>query len=140
MTTQTQPTEERLSKLEGVYEQVNERLRDLTQGQDSLRAETNERFNDLAQAVRDVDANLRAEIRQTALRAETDARFNDLAQAVREGDAALRTEMNERINELARGQDALRSEANTRFNIMLVLIGGVWATMVGGFIALFTML
>ena len=129
MTTQAQPTEERLSKLEGVYEQVNERLRDLTQGQDSLREEIrqgdaaireemNSRFNDLAQAVRDVDANLRAEIRQTALRAETDARFNDLAQ----------------------GQDALRSEANTRFNIMLVLIGGVWATMVGGFIALFTML
>ena len=65
------------------------------------------------------------------------------------------------VNELARGQDALReetnarfsetnarfsetnarfSEMNTRFNIMLVLIGGVWATMVGGFIALFTRL
>ena len=39
MTTQTQTPEERLSKLEGVYEQVNERLRDLTEGQASLRAE-----------------------------------------------------------------------------------------------------
>ena len=129
MTTQTQPTEERLSKLEGVYEQVNERLRDLgeemRQGDAALRTDMNSRFNELAQGqealreeIRQGDAALREEIRQTALRAETDARFN----------------------ELARGQDALRSEANTRFNIMLVLIGGVWATMVGGFIALFTML
>ena len=38
MTTQTQTPEERLSKLEGAYEQVNERLRDLTQGQASLGA------------------------------------------------------------------------------------------------------
>ena len=140
MTTQTQTPEERLSKLEGVYEQVNERLRDLgeemRQGDAALRTDMNSRFNELAQGqealreeirqgdaalreeIRQGDAAIREEIRQTALRAETDARFN----------------------ELARGQDALRSEANTRFNIMLVLIGGVWATMVGGFIALFTML
>ena len=91
MTAQTQTTEERLSKLEGVYEQVNERLR-------------------------------------------------DLGEEMRQGDAALRTDMNERFNELARGQASLRSEMNTRFNVMLVLIGGVWATIAGGFIALFTRL
>ena len=127
MTTQTQPTEERLSKLEGVYEQVNERLRDLTQGQDALgeqmrqgdaaiREEMNSRFNDLAQAVREGDANLREEIRQ--------------------GDAAIRAETNERFNEM----NVRFSEMNARFNILLVLIGGVWATMIGGFIALFTRL
>ena len=134
MTTQTQTTEERLSKLEGAYGQVNER------------------FNDLAQAVREGDANLR----------QVEA---NLREEIRAGDAALRADMNERFNELARGQDALReeirqgdaalreetnarfsemnarfSEMNTRFNIMLVLIGGVWATTVGGFIALFTRL
>lgn len=76
MTTQTPATEERLSRLEGAYEQVNERLAD----------------------------------------------------------------MNERLNELARGQDTLRSEMNSLRNTMLLLIGGVWATVVGGFIALFTTL
>ncbi len=87
MTTQTPAPEERISRLEGAYEQVNERLGDLTQGQTSLREE-----------IRQVDANLRAEV------------------------------------------GALRSDMNARFNILLVLIGGVWATMAGGFVALFTRL
>ena len=48
MTTQAQPTtEERLSRLEGAYEQVNERLNDLTQAINSLRSETNARFNNM---------------------------------------------------------------------------------------------
>ncbi len=76
MTTQTPSTEERLSRLEGAYEQVNERLGD----------------------------------------------------------------MNERLNELARGQDALREDINSFRNTMLVLIGGAWVTTVGGLIALFTQL
>ena len=91
MTTQTPATEERLSRLEGAYEQVNERLGELARGQDALREE------------------------------------------MRQGDAALREEMH-------RGQDALRSEMNSLRNTLLLLIGGVWATMVGGFIALFTRL
>ena len=80
MTTQTPATEERLSRLEGAYEQTNERLVD------------------------------------------------------------LRSDMNERLNELARGQAALREEMNSFRNTMLLLIGGMWATMIGGFIAIFTML
>ena len=62
MTTQTQTPEERLSKLEGAYEQVNERL------------------NDLAQAIRQIDSNLREEIRQgdAALRAEMSKQFHTL--------------------------------------------------------------
>ena len=98
MTTQTPASEERISRLEGAYEQVNERLGDLTQGQTSLREE-----------IRQVDANLREGIRQV--------------------DTNLRAEVG-----------ALRSDMNARFNILLVLIGGVWATMAGGFIALFTQL
>ncbi len=80
MTTQTPTTEERLSRLEGAYEQVNERLGDL----------------------------------------RTDV-------------SSLRSEMNERLNDLARRQDNFR-------NTMLLLVGGVWATMIGGFIAIFTRL
>ena len=84
MTTQTPATEERLSRLEGAYEQVNERLGD-------LRTDMNERISE------------------------------------------LRADVTERLNELSRGQDSLR-------NTMLLLIGGVWTTMVGGFIVLFTRL
>ena len=80
MTTQIPTTEERLSRLEGAYEQANERLGD------------------------------------------------------------LRSDMNERLGDLAQGQATLRSEMNGSFNTMLVLLGGVWATTVGGFIALFTRL
>ena len=55
MATQARPTaEERLSRLEGAYEQVNERLNDMTQAVTSLREETNSfraevnsRFNNL---------------------------------------------------------------------------------------------
>ncbi len=64
--------EERVSKLEGAYEQVDRRLDDLNQNVTSLRAEFS----------------------------------------------------------------SLRSEMNSRFNNMYVLIGGVWATLVAGFVAL----
>ena len=64
MTTQAQTPEERLSKLEGVYEQVNERLRDLgeemRQADAALRTDMNERFNELAQG----QTNLRAEMNE----------------------------------------------------------------------------
>lgn len=45
MTTQVPAIEERVSRLEGAYEQVNERLGDLTQAIASLRSEMNSRFN-----------------------------------------------------------------------------------------------
>lgn len=45
MTTQIPAIEERTSRLEGAYEQVNERLGDLTQAIASLRSEMNSRFN-----------------------------------------------------------------------------------------------
>lgn len=93
----TQPStdlEQRMSRLEGAYEQVNERLGDLSRGQDTLRAEMTEGF------------------------------------------AALRTEMNSRFSEM----NSRFSEMNSRFNILLVLLGTLWAATVGGFIALFTRL
>ena len=77
----TQPStdlEQRVSRLEGAYEQVNERL-------------------------------------------------GDLSQAI----AGLRADMHDEIG-------GLRAEMNSRFNIFLVLLGTLWATTVGGFIALFT--
>ncbi|MDE2837896.1 MAG: hypothetical protein OXL97_10395 [Chloroflexota bacterium] len=90
----TQPStdlEQRVSRLEGAYEQVSERL------------------GDLFQAIAGLRADMHAEI------------------------GGLRSEMNE-------GQAALRGEMNSRFNVLLVLLGTLWATTVGGFIALFTRL
>ena len=98
MTTQTPPTEERLSRLEGAYEQVNERLGD-------LRSEMNERLNELSRG-------------QATLRSDMNA---------------LRSEMNLAINEL-------RADMRSFRNGMLVLLGSIWVTTVAGFIALFTQL
>ena len=106
-------TSQRTSRLEGAYEQTSERLGDLSRGQDALRAETNERCNQLLRG-------------QESLRAETNERYNQLSR----GQDALRAEMNDQIGKL-------RAEMNNRFNVLLLLIGGLWATMIGGFIALF---
>ena len=84
MTTQTPTTEERLSRLEGAYEQTNERLAD-------LRADMNGRFAD------------------------------------------LRADMNEQLAALRAGMNSFR-------NTMLLMVGGVWATTVAGFIAILTTL
>ena len=113
MTTQTQTTEERLSKLEGAYEQVNERLGDLTQGQTALREEIRQGDAALGEQIRQVETNLR-EV-ETNLRAE--------------------------IGDVRREVGSLRSEMHAAFQRQTYLIigslGAMWASMVGGFIALF---
>ncbi len=53
---------------------------------------------------------------------QVDRRLDDLNQNV----ASLRDEVN-----------GLRAEVNGRLNNLYVLIGGLWATMVAGFVALF---
>ena len=103
----TQPStdlEQRVSRLEGAYEQVSERLGDLSQAIAGLRADVHAEIG-----------NLRTEMNQGlgSLRADVHAEVG-----------SLRTEM--------------RTEMNSRFNVLLVLLGTSWATMVGGFIALFT--
>lgn len=64
--------EQRVSRLEGAYEQGDRRMEDLSRSIESLRADTN----------------------------------------------------------------SMRSEMNSRFNNLYVLMGGMWATMVAGFVAL----
>ena len=131
MTTQAQTPEERLSKLEGAYEQANERLND-------LRTDMNERFNELAQAVREGDAALREEIRQgdAALREEIRQVDSNLREEIRQVDSNLR----EVETSLRASQEAFRSEVHAAFQRQTYLIigslGAMWASMVGGFIAL----
>ena len=81
MTTQTPATEQRLSRLEGAYEQVDGRLADLrtdvnrlAQGQEALREEMRQGDAALREEMHRGQDALREEIR--GLRSEINSRFN----------------------------------------------------------------
>ena len=76
--------EQRVSRLEGTYEQVDRRLDDMNRAIQGLREEVN---------------GLRTETRADA--------------------------------------DSLRAEVNSRFNNLYLLLGGMWATIIAGFVAIF---
>ena len=130
MTTQTPSTEERLSRLEGAYEQVSERLGDLSRGQDNLRSD----INALREEMQRGQESLREEMQrgQEALRAEMQRGQEALREEMRLGQDSLRAEMQ-------RGQEALRADIRSFRGNMLLLMGGAWATMIGGFIAIATL-
>ena len=88
---------DRISRLEGIIEQIAATLTALHQGQEALRSEMRER-----------DAALRAEMSggDAALRAEMSG-----------GDAALRAEMRE-------GDAALRAEMHSQFRMVLLINAG----------------
>ena len=115
MTTQTPPTEERLSRLEGAYEQLSERLNEPVRGLADLRTDMNARLSAMNERIDDLargQAALRADV--NALRSNMDQRLD-----------SFRSEMNSRL-----------SEMNSRLNVMIVLVGGIWATTIAGVIAL----
>ncbi len=76
MTTQTPATEERLSRLEGAYEQVDARLEDLRSEMNERLGEMNERLNELARG----QQSLREEMQrgQESLRLEIRALRNNM--------------------------------------------------------------
>ena len=45
-------------------------------------------------------------------------------------------QVDRRLEELAASMQALRSEMNSRFNNMYALMGGLWATIVAGIVAI----
>ena len=110
-------TEERISRLEGAYEQVDRRLGDLTQAVAGLRAE----IAALRQAMSE---------QGNALRAEMTEQNNALRTEMSEQNSALRTEMTGE-------QRNFRSEMNNRLNTLLVVGGGAWVTTVGLIIGLY---
>ena len=69
-------TEERLSRLEGAYEQVDRRLGDLAQAVAGLRGD----LNALRDEVRDEMGSLRSEMNEqnVGLRSEMNSRFNNM--------------------------------------------------------------
>ena len=60
---------------------------------------------------------------------QVNRRLEDLGRSVE----PLRGDMNGLRNEM----NSLRGEMNSRLNTVYVLLGGMWATMVAGFIALY---
>ncbi len=61
---------------------------------------------------------------------QVDRRLDDLNQNV----TSLREEMRIEISSLRTETSGLRTEVNSRFNNLYVLIGGLWATVVAGFV------
>ena len=150
-------TEERLSRLEGAYEQVDQRLGDLSEAVNSLRhtvdeyhRETNQRFDALREHVDSEIGSLRAEMYQGfgSLREEMERRDGALREEMERRDGVLREEMNEgnaRLREeIGRQNGVLREdmsgrfvEINSRLNNLTLLAGGAWVTTVGIIIGLF---
>ena len=95
--------EDRVSRLEGVYEQVDRRLGDLNQSVQSLRQDINDH------------------------REETRRSYESLREDMRQSTESLREDMNQN-----------RMETNTRINLLFLMIGGIWVTIVAGLIALLT--
>ena len=86
--------EDRVSRLEGAYEQVDRRLEDLGASMQAVRGE------------------------MSSLRTDMDGRFD-----------SLRGDMNGRF-------DSLHTEMNSRLNNIYMLMGGLWATIVAGIVAM----
>ena len=110
---------DRISRLEGIIEQIAATLTALHQGQEDLRSEMREGDAALRAEMREGDAALRAEMRErdAALRAEMSG-----------GDAALRAEMRE-------GDAALRAEMHSQFRMVLLINAGIWGTVIAGIVA-----
>ena len=102
--------QQRISRLEGAYEQVDRRLEDMHQSINGLRAEMD---------------GLRAEMHQSinGLRAEMDA--------------GLRAEMHQSINGLRTEMNSRFEEVNSRFNTLIVLLAASWVTLIGVMIGLY---
>ncbi len=132
-------TEERISRLEGAYEQVDKRLGDLMQAVAGLRAE----IAALRQAMSEQGNALRTEMSEqnSALRTEMSEQNSALRTEMSEQNSALRTEMSEQNGalrtEMTGEQRNFRSEINNRLNTLLVVGGGAWVTTVGLIIGLY---
>ena len=58
---------------------------------------------------------------------QVDGRLSDLSSAM----DSLRSDMNSLRSEVRGDINGLRTEMNSRFNNLYLLIGGLWATMIG---------
>ena len=128
MTTQPEtPMVERVSKIEGIAEQINLRL---AENHDDIQALSGKIDTETKALSTKIDTETKAlstkiDTETKALSAKIDTqgeKIDAVAQALRE--------------EIRQSETNLRSEMNARFNTMYVLIGTFWATTLGGIIAI----
>ena len=105
--------EERVSRLEGAYEQVDKRLDDLKQEITTLRGDV---------------GSLRDEMRREIGSLRND--IGSLRDEMRSNNESLR-------NEMRSDNDSLRREMNNRMNNVYILLLGSWLTLVGMMVGLF---
>ena len=112
--------EERVSRLEGAYEQVDKRLDDLKQEITTLRGDV---------------GSLRDEMRREIGSLRND--IGSLRDEMRSNNESLRNEMRSDNDSLRSDNDSLRSEMNNRMNNVYILLLGSWLTLVGMMVGLF---
>ena len=128
-------TEERLSWLQGAYEQLDERQGDFTRILEGMRADVNERLL----AVERGQTALRTEVheRLLAMQAEMHTRLMEFERK----QEALREDMSARLEaqraDMLQQFAAMRAEFNSRLNSNQVYQGAMSAAIIGGLIALF---
>ena len=132
---------DRISRLEGIIEQIAATLTALHQGQEDLRSEMREGDAALRAEMRERDAALRAEMTggDAALRAEMTGGDAALRAEMREGNAALRAEMSggdaALRAEMREGNAALRAEMHSQFRMVILINAGIWGTVIAGIVA-----
>ena len=122
--------EERTSKLEGAYEQVDERLGDIRVEMRGLRSDVNRRIGGVEGRIEGVEGRIEG------LRGEMNGRIDETNSAI-EG---VRTELNGRI-------ESLQTETGNRMNVietrltaifigMMAVGGGILAALIGVIVTL----
>ena len=109
---------DRISRLEGIIEQIADTLTALQAGQESLRTEMRNGHAALRAEIQNGDAALRVEMQNGDAALRTD---------IQNGDAALRTEMHESIG-------GLRNEMHNQTRMVLLVSVGIWGTVIAGIV------
>ena len=139
MTTQPEtPMVERVSKIEGIAEQINLRL---AENHDDIQALSGKIDTETKALSTKIDTETKA--LSTKIDTETKALSTKIDTETKALSAKIDTQ-GEKIDavaqalreEIRQSETNLRSEMNARFNTMYVLIGTFWATTLGGIIAI----
>ena len=123
--------EERVSRLEGAYEQVDKRLDDLKQEITTLRGDVGSLRDEMRREV----GSLRNDI--GSLRDEMRSNNGSLRDEMRSNNESLRNEMRSDNDSLRSDNESLCSEMNNRMNNVYILLLGSWLTLVGMMVGLF---
>ena len=121
---------DRISRLEGIIEQIADTLTALQAGQESLRTEMRNGHAALRAEIQNGDAALRTDMQNgdAALRAEMHESIGGLRTEMYESIGGLRTETHESIG-------GLRTEMYNQTRMVLMVSVGIWGTVIAGIVA-----